>query len=67
MFIGRFKVILLNPEGIICPIGAFLHKIPSGLGTNRRLFFYKHIFPSGMYDKLKLQHKTDNYEIKGHA
>jgi hypothetical protein len=63
MFIGKFKAIFLNPEGIICPMLTFLHKIPSGLRTNCCLFFYKHIFPLGIQDNYTLRHKTDNSVI----
>ena len=62
MFIGIFKAIHLNPEGIICPNGAFLHKIPSGLRKNRCLVYYKHTFPSGIYGRFTLRHKADNSE-----
>ncbi len=48
MFIGRFKAIFLNPEGIICQFSTFLHIIPSGLRQSVIYFFYKHIFPSGI-------------------
>jgi hypothetical protein len=48
MFIEKFKDIFLNPEGIICQNAQKSHIIPSGLRTIWVLFFYKHIFPSGI-------------------
>jgi hypothetical protein len=31
MFIGNVKLFYSNPEGILCFVYRFLHKIPSGL------------------------------------
>jgi hypothetical protein len=31
MFIGLYREMSLNPEGILCKIALLLHKIPSGL------------------------------------
>jgi hypothetical protein len=47
MFIEHISKDVSNPEGIVCKCHV-LHIIPSGLRKNCRLFFYKHIFPSGM-------------------
>jgi hypothetical protein len=48
MFIEELKAISQNPEGIICVLSTLRHTIPSGLRANWFLFFYKHIFPSGI-------------------
>jgi hypothetical protein len=37
--------------------------IPKGFRKIKRLPFYKHKFPSGMWDKLDVRHKADNSEI----
>jgi hypothetical protein len=50
------------PKGLYVNV-SFLHTIPSGFGNAALLFFYKHIFPSGMYDSLKLRYKTDNCNL----
>ena len=64
MFMGIVKAIHLTPEGIICPIGAFLHKIPSGLTKNGCSLFYKHTSHREFETKFDVRHKTDNSEIK---
>ena len=33
---------------------------PFGILENSFKFSYKHVFPSGMYDELKMRHKADN-------
>jgi hypothetical protein len=60
MFIEQQTLILFNPEGIICYFSRFLHKIPSGLRTNALTIFYKHTFPSGIWEISNLRHEADN-------
>ena len=63
MFIGNSKRLRLNPEGIICLIPTLLTYNPFGIEENSFESFYKHKFPSGMGDKLRVRHKADNSEI----
>jgi hypothetical protein len=42
----------------------FLHKIPSGLNQNNRLIFYKHRFPSGIWDYLSCHENSILHFLK---